>query len=152
MAEPATRLEETATHAIARKRIAQAFGNAAAGYDAHAALQREVAQALCELTPANRAPRAMLDLGCGTGYCAQYLYERFPSATLYALDLALPMLQRTRSLQTSAQLVCADAAALPFGARSLDLLCSSLALQWCAEPAHVFAEVARVLRPGGLAL
>ena len=42
-----------------------------------------------------------------------------------------------------------DAEALPLAADSVDLVFSSLALQWCFRPAHLFAELARVLRPGG---
>ncbi|HKZ73052.1 MAG TPA: methyltransferase domain-containing protein, partial [Steroidobacteraceae bacterium] len=45
--------------------------------------------------------------------------------------------------------VCADALRLPFGPESVDLVFSSLMLQWCDEPHAVFAEVRRVLRPGG---
>ncbi len=138
---------------IALQRIAQSFGAAATRYDAHAALQREVAQALCALIPPQHpAPRTFLDLGCGTGYCLQHLRQRFPAATAFALDLALPMLQTTRELDAAAQLVCADAAALPLAGESIDLLSSSLVLQWSSDPARVFKEVARVLRPGGLAL
>jgi malonyl-CoA O-methyltransferase len=153
MAEPATRRDaQTEIAGIARERIAKAFAAAATHYDVHAALQREVADALCALVPQTAMPRHVLDLGCGTGYCAQRLHRHFPTAELYALDLALPMLQQTRTLNAGAQLVCADAALLPLARESFDLLCSSLALQWCAEPRRVFAEVARVLRPGGLAL
>jgi malonyl-CoA O-methyltransferase len=34
----------------------------------------------------------------------------------------------------------------------VDLVFSSLALQWCASPGSAFAGIARVLRPGGMAL
>jgi malonyl-CoA O-methyltransferase len=146
------RLESTENTGIARERIARAFGAAAAHYDVHAALQREVADALCALAPATLALRQVLDLGCGTGYCAQRLQQRFPTAELHALDIALPMLQKTRTLNAKVQLLCADAAALPLAAQSFDLLSSSLALQWCDQPRKVFAEAARVLRPGGMAL
>jgi malonyl-CoA O-methyltransferase len=82
----------------------------------------------------------------------QHLQQHFPAAECYGLDLALPMLQQTRARNTPAQLLCADAALLPLARHSFDLLCSSLTLQWCADPTQVFAEVARVLRPGALAL
>ncbi|MFP4695318.1 methyltransferase domain-containing protein, partial [Thiohalospira sp.] len=45
----------------------------------------------------------------------------------------------------------ADLEALPFPAASFDLVFSNLTLQWC-DPAAAFAEVRRVLRPGGLFL
>jgi malonyl-CoA O-methyltransferase len=48
--------------------------------------------------------------------------------------------------------VAADAAALPLAAGSVDVVFSNLMLQWCDEPLRVFAEIQRVLRPGGLLL
>jgi malonyl-CoA O-methyltransferase len=46
--------------------------------------------------------------------------------------------------------VCADAYALPLAARSVDLVYSSLMLQWCDRPDMVFREVARVLKSAGV--
>jgi len=45
--------------------------------------------------------------------------------------------------------VCADARALPIADQSVDLIFSSLCLQWCEDLNVVFAEFRRVLRPGG---
>ena len=42
-----------------------------------------------------------------------------------------------------------DAEALPLASNTVDLVFSSLAVQWCYRPEHLFAELARVLRPGG---
>ena len=48
--------------------------------------------------------------------------------------------------------VRADAYALPFRDGSFDLVFSSLMLQWCDDLDAVFAEIARVLKPGGVLL
>src|SRR4029077_10511260 len=48
--------------------------------------------------------------------------------------------------------VRADAYALPFATASFDLVFSNLMLQWCDDLDAVFAEIARVLKPGGLLL
>ena len=45
--------------------------------------------------------------------------------------------------------VCADGLALPFPDRSMDVVYSNLCLQWCDTPRALFAEFARVLKPGG---
>jgi len=45
--------------------------------------------------------------------------------------------------------VCGDALALPLADRSVDVLHSSLCIQWCESPRELFAEFARVLKPGG---
>ena len=46
----------------------------------------------------------------------------------------------------------ADAYSLPFRDGSFDLVFSSLMLQWCDDLDAVFAEIARVLKPGGVLL
>jgi malonyl-CoA O-methyltransferase len=45
--------------------------------------------------------------------------------------------------------VVGDAESLPLAAGSVDLVFSSLAIQWCYRPDLLFAELARVLAPGG---
>ena len=51
-----------------------------------------------------------------------------------------------------ARAVRADMHALPFAPDRFDLVFSSLTVQWSASEPRVFAEVQRVLRPGGLFL
>src|SRR5207247_275267 len=79
-----------------RERIARAFGRSAQSYDQHADLQRHVANALLAMLPVHERADNVLDLGCGTGYCSARLRQRFPAATITALDLALPMLAVAR--------------------------------------------------------
>ena len=136
----------------AQLHIARSFGQAAAHYDEFAVLQREVADSLL-VGIAVAAPGAMLDLGCGTGYCAGKLSARFPAAQLVALDLALPMLHAAAAhASCETQLLCADMQALPLHNAVAELAVSSLSLQWCADVQQVFSELFRVLRPGGQAL
>ena len=139
---------------IDRDRIATSFARAAAGYDMHAALQREVADTLLDTLPHMPGHRYILDLGCGTGYCTGHLLNRFVDSEIVALDIALPMLERTGAHYEHKQLdcVCADAAMLPFAAASFDLVVASLSLQWCGDPGTVFTELARVLKPHGVAV
>lgn len=144
-----------------KRAVRRAFGRAAATYDGHSVLQREVgARLLKHLDPINIAPRTLIDLGCGTGAFFPELRERFPKAVHLGLDIALPMLEKARGRTTtwqrllrrpSPQLVCADAERLPFATGSVDLVFSNLALQW-TDPGRVFAEASRVLVPGGLFL
>jgi malonyl-CoA O-methyltransferase len=131
--------------------IARAFGAAVSSYDAHAALQRQVALRLLQQLPAT-APQTALDLGCGTGFCARQLRQRWPAATLLTLDLALPMAAHTAATVPAVLPLCADAQQLPLASASLDLVVSSLAIQWCSDYPALFRELARVTRSGGTVL
>lgn len=133
-----------------RARIARAFARSAVSYDAHAALQREVADQLLRQLPPCEEFATVLDLGCGTGYCTQLLQQRLPNAGVLAFDLAEPMLKVTAArCHSSVPLVCGDAQALPLRDSSVDLVISSLTVQWCSDLAVLFGELQRVLRPGG---
>ncbi len=155
------RVSPDAASAAPDKRAARrSFARAAAGYDAHAVLQREVGKRLLEhLDPIRIEPARVLDLGCGTGALFAGLRERFPRARLVGIDAALPMLaagcRRTpwwRALTGGAPLTaCADAEHLPLAHGCAQLVFSNLMLQWCDAPA-VFREAARVLEVGGLLL
>ena len=137
--------------------VRRAFDEAAATYDLHAALQREVAQRLVDRLEYTRIePLRIVDLGAGTGYCTALLEKRYPRARIVLADLAPAMLTAARRAGprwfSRRDYVCADARALPFAPASIDLIVSSLALQWCEDPAAVFAGCARALRPEGLLL
>lgn len=144
-----------------KRAVRRAFERAAATYDGHDVLQREVGdRLLAHLDPIRIEPRVVVDIGSGTGAALAALSSRYPAARTVGLDIARPMLERAarrtpawrRVLGARAPaLVCADAERLPFAAGSAQLLFSNLALQWC-RPDVMFAEAARVLEPGGLFL
>jgi malonyl-CoA O-methyltransferase len=149
---------------VDKAQLARRFGAAARHYDAHACFQQEVGLALLKRmtnalpasepdhggqgdTLADALPGSGLDLGCGTGFFLPQLARR--CHRLHGLDLAPGMLQQAALRGSGAHLVCGDAEQLPFADQSLDWVFSSLALQWCERPAQAFAELYRVLKPGG---
>jgi malonyl-CoA O-methyltransferase len=100
-------------------------------------------------------PRAVLDLGAGTGHATRALKRRYPGALVVAADIAPAMLARAKGQSRwlrRFERVRADAYTLPFAAGTFDLVYSSLMLQWCDDLDAVFAEIARILAPGGLLL
>jgi malonyl-CoA O-methyltransferase len=143
-----------------KSQLRAAFEQSAAHYDAVAMLQRVVADRLLErLGLLRMQPATVLDLGSGTGYCSAALAAHYPGARITALDLASAMVQKSRGrfsrwsrLRRGHQFVCADAEALPFADQSFDMLFSNLTLQWCGDLQTTFAEMKRVLRPGGVVL
>jgi len=129
------------------RHVRRSFDRAASSYDQAAALQRRVADRLMGLLAGE--PAVLLDAGSGTGYGTAMLVQRFPQATVFALDLAPAMLQATCTRTSAARPVCADMQALPLAPSSLDLLWSSLMLQWCNRTDLAFAEARRCLREDG---
>lgn len=141
----------SATCALPDKRqVAASFSRAAASYDAVAELQRSVGAQLLARLPAALQPRRWLDLGCGTGHFTRALAERYAQGEGLALDIAEGMLRHARPQGGAAYFVAGDAEALPLQDASVDLLFSSLALQWCGDFPRVLSEAQRVLRPGGV--
>lgn len=134
---------------FARRAIAQSFGTAAASYDEHAELQRKVADRLLDMAGEPGREASILDLGSGSGYCSTRLSPLIPGGTLCALDLALPMLSLPAYMDQRISRICADAEALPLAAASIDLVLSSLTIQWCRDLPALFAELKRILKPGG---
>ena len=136
--------------------IREGFNQAAGCYDAHAALEQEVCARLLErCSYQRRPPRRILDLGCGTGEGSRELKRRFRRAQVMGLDSSpamLAQLRRRSSLLKPLQPVCGDMSRLPFAARSMDLLFSSMANHWSPDPASLYDEYRRVLRPEGMLL
>jgi malonyl-CoA O-methyltransferase len=60
------------------------------------------------------------------------------------------MLRHARPQGGALHFIAGDAEALPLQCASVDLLFSSLALQWCGDFPRVLSEARRVLRPGGV--
>lgn len=142
---------EVSTSALPDKRqVAASFSRAAASYDAVAELQRHVGTQLLARLPVSLQLHRWLDLGSGTGYFTRALGERYGQGTGLAVDIAEGMLRHARPQGGAAHFIAGDAEALPLQAASVDLLFSSLALQWCADFPRVLSEAQRVLRPGGV--
>lgn len=92
------------------------------------------------LPPASR----ILDIACGTGDLCDIIRERGHQA--FGLDLSFGMLQHAH---TEAPLTQADGLALPLRASALDGITCGFALRNVTDLTALFAECARVLRPGG---
>ncbi len=146
-----------------RAAVARAFDRASGAYDAAAGLQREVrAEVLERLGHFRLDPRVVLDAGAGTGHAARALKDRFPGALVLAVDLAPGMLaeagrrMRWRDRVLGGRFgrpfarVAADVCRLPLADASVDLIFSSLMLQWCDDLDAALRELRRVMRPGAL--
>ncbi|WP_289297453.1 class I SAM-dependent methyltransferase [uncultured Reyranella sp.] len=96
-----------------------------------------------------------LDVGCGTGRLLAALHGAWPGLKLTGIDLSKPYLEEARRLIGRTARVKLDEAAaetLPFDEASLDLVVSSFLLHELPKEirAKAIAEMARVVKPGGL--
>jgi demethylmenaquinone methyltransferase/2-methoxy-6-polyprenyl-1,4-benzoquinol methylase len=97
---------------------------------------------------------AALDVGTGTGEIAFALAEAAPGATVTGVDFCAPMIEAAR---TKAQartgdrpaFVVGDALNLPFADGSFDAVTSAFTMRNVADIDRAFAEMHRVLKPGG---
>jgi len=146
--------------AIDKKQMRRAFNRAATGYDTSAVLQREVCTRMLErLEYIRLQPERILDAGSGTGWGTRRLARHYPAAQAIALDIANGMLQTARGhsgwwqklFGGSRQMqICGDIEALPLAAKSVEMVWSNLAIQWCNDLPATFAELHRVLKVDGL--
>jgi SAM-dependent methyltransferase len=92
--------------------------------------------------------RRYLEIGAGTGADAIELARRH-GAEVVGVDSSSAMVEEARR-RGLAQAIVADAHALPFDADEFDGGWADRTFQHLAEPGKALAEMARVIRPGGL--
>ena len=97
---------------------------------------------------------AWLDLGCGHRMLPEWRREQEASLLsrcgfVVGIDYDLEALARHRSIRHRCR---GDAGALPFRDAAFDLVTANMVVEHLSDPATQFAEIARVLRPGGVFL
>ncbi len=112
----------------------------------------------CGEALAGVAEPAILEIGPGPGHLAERLLAEIPDATWVGLDVDPAMLSASErrleraGTRSRAMVVEADVAHMPFPDGSFDLVVSSLSAHHWPDAQRGFAEIRRVLRPGGRAL
>jgi ubiquinone/menaquinone biosynthesis C-methylase UbiE len=128
------------------------FERAASGWDERtgAGGVEHLAALAKATTHVSPEPERALDLGTGTGEAALFLAREFPRARVRGVDISEGMVRAAQGkvgLDPDGRVAfrVADAAALPYGQDSFDLVVG-------VNMPPFFAEIARVLRPGGHAI
>ncbi len=145
------------TSDLDKQQVAATFEKAAANYEQHDFLQRQIAErALERLDLMTLRASLIADIGSGTGRCARALAARYRRATVLQCDIAWAMLNQARDharkLFSRHRYVCGDVERLPLKADAFDLAFSNLSLQWCLDLGQAFAEIQRILHAEGLLL
>jgi len=96
--------------------------------------------------------RAVLDVGCGTGSLLFTLAENPDFSRIAGIDAAEVYVAaaQARAHDPRIDLRHGDAAAMPYETASFDAALSQLVLQFVPAPQAALAQMARVVRPGGV--
>lgn len=97
-----------------------------------------------------RAER-VLDVGCGTGIVTEELAARTRGQVI-AVDIDAAMIAAARARGGRAEYRVGDARQLDFPDRHFDVVACHFLLMWVDDAARAVREMARVIRPGGVAL
>jgi len=134
---------------LLRGSVRRFFERSAQGWDERtgAGSVAHLAALATAVTRIDRPPERVLDLGTGTGEAALFLAREYPRASVRGVDISAGMVRIAQGkvgLDPEGRIAfrVADAAALPFDADSFDLVTQ-------VNTPPFFAEIARVLRPGG---
>lgn len=133
-------------------RIASAFTAQADVYDAAADLQWLVAERLAEqiVSRVRKAPKRILEIGCGTGFLSARLADAFPETRLLLTDIAPTMLSRCKTRLGGKHDYKVLDGERPEGLTGgFDLIASNLAFQWFVDLPGALARLADLLAPGG---
>jgi SAM-dependent methyltransferase len=93
-----------------------------------------------------------LDVGCGTGALTEAILTSADPSHVHGIDRspAYAMFARRRTGARQASLVVADGQSIPARSGAVDVVVSGLALNFIPRPDVAAAEMARVVRDGGL--
>jgi SAM-dependent methyltransferase len=129
-------------------RLSEEYARRIFGELAHKPLDRELLDRFARETRRG----VVCDVGCGPGHVARYLHDA--GADAMGLDLSPRMIEIARELNSKMRFETGDMLALPLASGSLAGVAAFYAIVNIPESSlpAVFAEMYRVLRPGGLLL
>lgn len=91
-----------------------------------------------------------LDVGCGTGAFSELILRRCAPKSVTGIDPSPAQIDYVRKHLPGSTFEVGDSMALPFGDGAFDVVASALVFHFIPDRAKAFAEMHRVLRPGGL--
>jgi phosphoethanolamine N-methyltransferase len=100
--------------------------------------------------------KRVLDLGCGSGGITLFIAEKFHPKQIVGFDVELPVIARARHRATrmglagQVEFTQGPPGRLPFPDESFDLVFSKDAMVHIPDKDAIFAEIVRVLKPGGM--
>lgn len=125
--------------------IRASFNKYNSSYDLYNSVQIKAAEYLGRMLQVGFSP-LLLDLGAGNGSAAKVILEKHSYNNCISVDIAEQSLE---NIGKRFMPVCADIDNLPIDSGIVDLVISNMSLQWLQDIEKSFAEIYRVIRPGG---
>lgn len=97
-----------------------------------------------------RRPRAMLDVGCGSGHTIAYFFNRWPLTKYYGLDLSEEAIKFAQSRVPRAQFLVGTLEQIEFRTK-FDIITAIGVLEHFKDPVRALQDVRRFLAPEGFA-
>jgi ubiquinone/menaquinone biosynthesis C-methylase UbiE len=134
--------------------VGEGFSQTAADYDEAVRHNISGARRLIASIPAGTY-RDVLDVGCGTGFSAFTMADRFGPLRLTGVDASEGMLAQFRAKladrpDIEATLHAADVLDMPVPEGAFDAVICSMAFHWFPFKGRAMAAMARTLKPGGV--
>lgn len=89
------------------------------------------------------------ELGFGSGWLLDEISQTFPDARLFGLDQSASYVRHAGQTFPAARILRGDVEALPFAARSLDVIVTCWTLYFMRDIDAALEGIKRCLRPGG---
>src|SRR4051812_36116789 len=91
-----------------------------------------------------------LDVGCGTGAFSELIQRRCTPRSIVGIDPSSSQIDYARKMLPGVSFEVADSMEMPFGDNVFDVVASALVFHFIPDRPRAFAEMKRVLKPGGL--
>ncbi len=91
-----------------------------------------------------------LDIGCGTGAFSELIQRRCAPQSIVGIDPSPAQIDYARKMFPGLDFQVADSMDMPLGDNVFDVVASALVFHFIPDRARAFAEMKRVLKPGGL--
>ncbi|OGV40165.1 MAG: hypothetical protein A2X48_20395 [Lentisphaerae bacterium GWF2_49_21] len=142
---------------MSSKIIADNFSRGADLYDESARCQGHAAKTLAGMIfkdcPALPRNARILELGCGTGFLTERMFNMYPSASFTVTDISRKMIERCKAKTDGIGAGNKDFMICDFDLKiprdKFDLVVSSTAFQWSSDLSRLASGIKERLRPGG---
>ena len=135
---------------VNKKIIERNFSKYAKLYDQYATVQNSCANSLIEKVE-NKGFKNILDIGCGTGNYTRLLQDKFPKASIKAIDISKEMLGISKRKLNSEKVKFIVADGENFETREkFDLISSNATFQWFEDLSEALVRLKKILNKEGV--